>query len=104
MIEYYSPLSQTYYIRDRLGGIRPIVVRAYVVPGLIHNSLSVKGLKQSGYRVIRDVDEEESGVFAVINKKIDKSKSFPFMGMALKTGAQLKPKDSKFNQIQDWKS
>ena len=80
--EYITPLShhRTYYISDRLGKIRPIVVRAYVVPGLIHNSLSVKGLKQSGYRVIRDVDEEESGVFAVINKKIDKSKSFPLMG------------------------
>ena len=29
--------------------------------------------------MIHDEDEEESGVFAVINKKIDKAKSFPFM-------------------------
>jgi hypothetical protein len=28
---------KTYYIRDRLGEIRPIVVRAYVVPGLNHD-------------------------------------------------------------------
>jgi hypothetical protein len=70
---------KTYYVRDRLGEIRPIVVKAYVVPGLKHDLLSVKGLNQSGYRVIHDEDEEESGVFAVINKEIDKAKSFPFM-------------------------
>ena len=70
---------KTYYVRDRLGEIRPIVVKAYVVPGLKHDLLSVKGLNQSGYRVIHDEDEEESGVFAVINKKINKSRSFPFM-------------------------
>jgi hypothetical protein len=62
-----------------LGEIRPIVVKAYVVPGLKHDLISVKGLNQAGYRVIHDEDEEESGVFAVINKKIDKAKSFPFM-------------------------
>jgi hypothetical protein len=68
-----------YYVRDRLGEIRPIVVKAYIVPGLKHDLLSVKGENQDGYRVIHDEDEEESGVFAVINKKIDKAKSFPFM-------------------------
>jgi hypothetical protein len=52
---------------------------AYVGPGLKHDLGSVKGLNQSGYRVIHDEDEEESGVFAVINKKINKSRSFPFM-------------------------
>jgi hypothetical protein len=36
-----------------------------VVPGLKHDLLSVKGLNQSGYRVIHDEDEDESGVFAV---------------------------------------
>ncbi len=70
---------KTYYVRDRLGEIRPIVVKAYVVPGLKHDLLSVKALNQSGYRVIYDKDGEESGAFAVINKKIDKSRSFPFM-------------------------
>ena len=69
---------KTYYVRDRLCEIRPIVVKAYAVPGLKHDLLSVKGLNQSGYRVIHDEDEEESGVFAVINK-MDKAKSFPFM-------------------------
>jgi hypothetical protein len=66
---------KTYYVRDRLGEIRPIVLKAYVVPGLKHDLLSVKGLIQSGYKVIHDEDEEESGVFAVINKKIDKFRS-----------------------------
>ncbi len=41
--------------------------------------LSVEGLNQAGYRVIHNEDEEESGAFAAINKKIDKAKSFPFM-------------------------
>ncbi len=62
---------KTYYICERLGEIRPIVARAYVVK---HDLLSVKGLNQSEYRVIHCVDEKESRVFAVINKKIDKSK------------------------------
>jgi hypothetical protein len=70
---------KTYYVRDRLGEIRPIVVKAYVLPGLKQDLLSVKELNQYGFRVIHDEDEEESGVFAVINKKIDKSRSFPFM-------------------------
>ncbi len=39
---------KTYYICDRLGEIRPIVVRKYVVPGLKHDLLSVKGLNESG--------------------------------------------------------
>ncbi len=38
---------KTYYVRDRLGEIRPIVVKAYVVPGLKHDLLSFRGLNQS---------------------------------------------------------
>jgi hypothetical protein len=118
---------KTYYIRDRLGKIRPssFVVLAYVIPGLIHDLLSFKELNQSGYRVIHDADEEESGVFAVINKKIDESSSFPFLGehskknpqivtdecnpsrkaimiraMAPKTGKQLKQKYSRLTQME----
>ncbi len=48
---------KTYYVRDRLGDIRPIVVKAYVIPGLKHDLLSVKGLNQARYRVIHDEDE-----------------------------------------------
>ena len=59
--------------------IRPIVVKAYVVPGLKYDLLSVKGLNKCGYAVYHQPDPEESGVYAVINKKIDKAKSFPFM-------------------------
>jgi hypothetical protein len=44
-----------------------------------HDLLTVKGLNKSGYKVIHDEDEEESGVFVVIINKIDKSKSFAFM-------------------------
>ncbi len=32
---------KTYYVRDRLGEIRPIVVKAYVVPGLKYALISV---------------------------------------------------------------
>ena len=70
---------KTYYVRDRLGEIRPIVVKAYVVPGLKYDLLSVKGLNKCGYAVFHHPDPEESGVYAVINKKTDKAKSFPFM-------------------------
>ncbi len=45
---------KTYYVRHRLGELRPIVVKEYVVPGLKHDLLSVKGLNQAGYRVIHD--------------------------------------------------
>ncbi len=70
---------KAYCVRDRLGKIRPIVVKAYVVQGLKHDLLSVKGLSKVGYREIPDEGAKESGVFTVINKKIDKSKSFTFM-------------------------
>ena len=70
---------KTYYVRDRLGEIRPIAVKAYVDPGLKYDLLSVKGLDKCGYAVYHQPDPEESGVYAVINKKMDKAKSFPFM-------------------------
>jgi hypothetical protein len=70
---------KTYYVCDRLGEIRPIIVKAYVVPGLKHDLLSVKGLNKAGYSVYHHPDPEKSGVYAVVNNKIDRSKSFPFM-------------------------
>ncbi len=50
--------------------IRPVVVKAYIVPALRHDLSSAKGLNKSGYRVLRDEDEVESGAYAVINKQI----------------------------------
>ena len=70
---------KTYYVRDRLGEIRPIVVKAYVVPGLKYDLLSVKGLNKCGYDVYHHPDPEELGVFALTNHKMNKTKSFPFM-------------------------
>ena len=70
---------KTYFVKDRLGEIRPIIVKAYVVPGLKYDLLSVKGLNQAGYAVSHHSDPEQSGVYAVINNKIDKSKSFAFI-------------------------
>ena len=49
------------------------------MPGLKYDLLSVKGLNQAGYAVSHHPDPEQSGVYAVINNKIDKSKSFPFI-------------------------
>jgi hypothetical protein len=62
-----------------LGEIRPIVVKSYVVPGPKYDLLSVKGLNKCRYAIFHHTDVEESGVYAVINKKTDKAKSFPSM-------------------------
>ena len=69
---------KTYFVKDRLGEIRPIIVKAYVVPGLKYDLLSVKGLNRAGYAVSHHTDPEQSGVYAVINNKIDKSKSLNY--------------------------
>ena len=42
---------KTYFVKDRLGEIRPIIVKAYVVPGLKYDFLLVKGLNRAGYAV-----------------------------------------------------
>ena len=60
--------------------MRPITTKTYIVKNLKHDLLSGKGLNKAGYRVIYDEDPEESGVYAVNDGKICKSKSFPFMG------------------------
>ena len=44
-----------------------------------YDLLSVKGLNRAGYAVSHHPDPEQSGVYAVINNKIDKSKSFAFI-------------------------
>ena len=54
-----------------------MVVKAYVVAGLKYDLLSVKGLNKCGYAVYHHPDPEESGVYAIINKNIDKANSFP---------------------------
>ena len=50
-----------------------------MVPGLKYDLLSVKGLNRAGYAVSHHPDPGQSGVYAVINNKIDNSKSFPFI-------------------------
>ena len=56
-----------------------MLVKAYVVPGLKYDLLSVKGLNKCVYAVYHHPDPEGSGVFALTNNKMDKAKSFPFM-------------------------
>jgi hypothetical protein len=46
---------------------------------LKHDFLSVKGLNTAEYSVHHHPDPEQSGVYAVVSNKINKSKSFPFM-------------------------
>jgi hypothetical protein len=70
---------KTCFVRDRTGTIRPIVVKAYIAPALRYALLSVKGLNKSGYRVIHDEDDLESGVYAVINRNRTLRKSFAFL-------------------------
>ncbi len=36
-------------------------------------------MNKVGYNVVHDEDDMESGVYAVLNKKIDPAKSFTFM-------------------------
>ena len=75
--ENNAPLLQNLFVKDRLGEIRPIIVQAYVVPGLKYDK--GKGLYRAGYAGSHHPDPEQSGVYAVINNKIDKSKSFAFI-------------------------
>ena len=70
---------KTYFVRDRTGELRPITTKTYIVKNLKHDLLSVKGLNKAGYRIVMDEDAEESGVYAVEDGKVCKSKSFPFM-------------------------
>jgi len=69
-----------HYARDRIGELKPITTKTYFVKNLKHDLLSGKMLNKAGYRVILDEDPEESGIFAVNEGKICKSKSFPFIG------------------------
>jgi hypothetical protein len=69
-----------------LGEIHPIFFKGYVVPGLKYDLLSVKGLNKCGYAVCgthkcgyHNPDPGESDLYAIINKLIDKAKSFLFM-------------------------
>ena len=50
---------KTYCVRDWFGEIRPIDVKTYVVPGLMYDFLSVKGLNKCGYAVFHNPDSEE---------------------------------------------
>ena len=59
--------------------MRPLTTKTYIVKNLKHDLLSGKALKKAGYRVIYDEDPEESGVYAVLDGKICKSRSFSFM-------------------------
>ncbi len=70
---------KTYYLRDRLGEIRPIIVNAYIFPGVKYDLISVKRLNKCGYAVFHHPYPELSGVYAVINKKTNKAEAFPFM-------------------------
>ena len=80
---------KTYYVRDRLGKIRPIVVKACVVPGLKYDLLPVKGLNIVSTRVIMQYTTTQihrsraylRSEIALTNnlKKLNKAKSFPFM-------------------------
>ncbi len=72
---------KTYYVRDQLGEIRPIVVKAYDVPGQKYDLLSVKWLNKCGCTVFHHPDPEESGLYAVISNKKDKAKCFPLMSV-----------------------
>jgi hypothetical protein len=70
---------KTYYVKSRTGEIRPLTTKAFIVPSLRSDLISVKSLNRQGYIVIHDPDPEESGRYPILNGKIDKSKYFAFM-------------------------
>jgi hypothetical protein len=70
---------KTYFVRDRTGELRPITTKTYIVKNLKRDLLPGKALNRAGYRIILDEDPEESGVYAVNDGKICKSKSSAFM-------------------------
>ena len=70
---------KTYFVRDRTGELRPLSTKTFIVKNLKHDILSGKALNKAGYRVTYDPDPEESGVYAILDGKTCKSRSFPFM-------------------------
>ena len=70
---------KTNYFRSRTGEFRAVTTQAFVVPSLRTDLLSVKSLNFQGYCVVHHPDPEESGLFPLIEGKMDKSKSFAFM-------------------------
>ncbi len=42
---------KTYYVKSRTGEIRPLTTKAFIVPSLRSDLISVKSLKRQGYRV-----------------------------------------------------
>jgi hypothetical protein len=73
---------KTFFVRDRLGTMRPTTTRAFIAPGLKHNLLLSGKALIKGYRVILDSDNEEgsgSGSIRCSERKIEKAKSFAFI-------------------------
>jgi hypothetical protein len=53
---------KTFFVRDRLGTVRPTTTRAFITPGLKYDLLSRKALNKAGYSTILDSDNEEAGI------------------------------------------
>ncbi len=47
---------KTYYVKSRPGEIRPITTKAFIVPSLRSDLISVKSVNRQGYRVVHDPD------------------------------------------------
>ncbi len=62
---------------DWLGEIRPVIHKAYVVPGWKCDLQWVRDF--AGYSDTHHPDPKQSGIYAVINNKIDKFKLFLFL-------------------------
>ncbi len=63
-------------VRDRTGELTQLTTKTYIVQNLMHDLLSGKALNKAGYRAIYHEDPEESEVYAVLDRKICKSRSF----------------------------
>jgi hypothetical protein len=62
---------KTHCFRSRTGEIRAVTTQAFVVPSLRTDLLSVKLLNFQGYCVMHHPNPEESGLFQLIEGKMD---------------------------------
>ncbi len=98
---------KTYYVKSRTGEICPLTTKAFIVPSLRSDLISVESLNRQGYRVIHDPDPEESGIYPIFDGKIDKSKSFAFMSepsnlFYFKAESMLAQQFGKFSGYEKW--
>jgi hypothetical protein len=84
-----------------------LTTKAFIVPSLRSDLISVKSVSHQGYRVVHDPDPEESGIYPIFSGIKDKSKSFAFMSersmfFYIKAEAMLYQQFGKVSGYEKW--